>query len=58
EAYGKMDINKEGIKLYMLSSTINPVEIKRFELNQLVTKFIGKALTPTMIKSLKLNAVK
>ena len=41
------DIRTEGteVKIYMLSSSLDPSDLKRVEGNSLVTKFIGKPLT-------------
>ena len=45
EEYDKLSIDKGKIKIVVLSSSINPIDIERAKRNKYVTKFIGKALS-------------
>lgn len=45
EEYDKLSIDKSRIKIVILSSSINPLDIERARQNKYVTKFIGKALS-------------
>jgi CheY-like chemotaxis protein len=41
-----------GIKIYVLSSSLDPEDLKEIAGNQLVSKFIGKPLTNTVLEEI------
>ncbi|MXV13941.1 response regulator [Hufsiella ginkgonis] len=45
-------IAKHEIKIYMLSSSLDPNDLKKIEENQLVSKFIGKPLTNEILEEI------
>lgn len=45
QEYDKLNIDKENIKLYMLSSSLDPTDIRRSTDNKYITQFIHKPLT-------------
>jgi CheY-like chemotaxis protein len=46
EEYDKLSIeNKEDIKIFMLSSSLDPVDIKKSSLNKYITQFLHKPIT-------------
>lgn len=44
-AYEKLDIDKESIKIFMLSSSLDPTDIRKSSANKYITQFIHKPLT-------------
>lgn len=52
DAYDKLDIEKEGIKIYLLSSSFDPTDMKRSSKNKYVTHFIHKPLTHKILEDL------
>lgn len=53
EVYDTIDIeNKKDIKIYMLSSSLDPTDIKRALINQYVTQFISKPVTHKALEDL------
>jgi CheY-like chemotaxis protein len=50
--YDGIDIDKENIKIFMFSSSVDPVVIKRVEGSKYITEFICKPLTTDLIKEL------
>src|SRR5471030_3148708 len=40
EEYEKIEIDKEGIKIFMLSSSLDPVDIRKSSDNKYITQFI------------------
>ena len=45
-------ISGKEIKIYMLSSSLDPSDLKRVEENQLVSRFIGKPLTNEILEEI------
>jgi len=52
DAYDKLDINKEGIKIFLLSSSFDPTDMKRSSKNKYITHFIHKPLTHKILEEL------
>jgi len=52
EEYAKIDIDKENIKIYMLSSSLDPTDMKKSIDNKYITQFIHKPLTQKAIEDL------
>lgn len=52
DEYDKMDIDKEGIKIFMLSSSLDPVDMRRSSDNKYITQFIHKPLTRKALEEL------
>ncbi len=50
--YDEIDIDKDNIKIFMFSNSIDPKDIKKAEGNKYITDFICKPLTPEVIRSL------
>ncbi|WP_207429114.1 response regulator [Pedobacter sp. SYSU D00535] len=42
-----------GVKIYVLSSSLDPNDLKKIQGNNLVTKFIGKPLTSKVLEEIK-----
>ena len=45
DAYDKLDIEKTGTKIFLLSSSFDPTDIKRSSDNKYITHFVHKPLT-------------
>ncbi|MCD8741250.1 response regulator [Mucilaginibacter roseus] len=45
QEYDKLGIDKDNIKLYMLSSSLDPTDIRKSTDNKYITQFIHKPLT-------------
>lgn len=43
--YDKLDIDKKSIKIFMLSSSLDPTDIRKSSANKYITQFIHKPLT-------------
>jgi CheY-like chemotaxis protein len=53
EEYDKISIeNKQDIKIYMLSSSLDPTDIRRSELNKYICNYIHKPITHKAIEDL------
>jgi len=52
EAYDKLDIDKSIIKIFLLSSSFDPTDIKRSSDNKYITHFIHKPLTIKILEEL------
>ncbi|MDB5115443.1 MAG: hypothetical protein JWQ79_935 [Mucilaginibacter sp.] len=50
--FEKLSIDKDNIKIFMLSSSLDPVDIKRSFDNKYVTQFIHKPLTKKVLEEL------
>ena len=50
--YDKIDMDKEFIKIVLLTSSIDPADIKRAEKNKYITKLVTKPLTDKVIEKL------
>jgi len=54
DEFDKLAINKSGIKIFMLSSSIDPADITKSKANKYVTTFLQKTLTSEILERLKL----
>jgi CheY-like chemotaxis protein len=52
EAYDKINIDKTGIKIFMLSSSLDPLDIRRSMDNKYITQFLHKPLTQKALEAL------
>jgi CheY-like chemotaxis protein len=52
DAYDKLPINKTAIKIFLLSSSFDPTDIKRSSDNKYITHFIHKPLTHKILEEL------
>jgi CheY-like chemotaxis protein len=52
EEYDKINIEKDHIKIFMLSSSLDPVDLKKSTDNKYITQFIHKPLTQKAIEEL------
>src|ERR1700760_3287724 len=50
--YDKLDIKKDGVKIFLLSSSFDPTDIKRSTDNKYITQFIHKPLTHKILEEL------
>ncbi|WP_255496108.1 response regulator [Mucilaginibacter sp. FT3.2] len=50
--YDLLDINKKDIKIFMLSSSLDPVDMKQSASNKYITQFIHKPLTTKALEEL------
>ena|SRR5471030_1635639 len=52
EAYDKINIDKKNVKIFMLSSSLDPLDIRKSLDNKYITQFIHKPLTQKAIEEL------
>jgi CheY-like chemotaxis protein len=52
EEYDKIAINKDEIKIFMLSSSLDPVDLRKSSDNKYITQFIHKPLTQKALEEL------
>ncbi len=52
EEYEKIEIDKDEIKIFMLSSSLDPVDIRKSTDNKYITQFIHKPLTSKALEEL------
>ncbi len=52
DEYEKLNIDKSGIKIYMLSSFSNPADLERAKHNKYVIRLLDKSLTPSILLEL------
>ena len=52
DAYDKLDIYKDHIKIFMLSSSLDPLDMRKSSDNKYVTHFIHKPLTHKALEEL------
>jgi CheY-like chemotaxis protein len=52
EAYDKIDMDKQNVKIFMLSSSLDPLDIRKAMDNKYITQFIHKPLTQKAIEEL------
>ncbi|NNU33792.1 response regulator [Mucilaginibacter sp. S1162] len=52
EAYDKLNIDKTGTKIFLLSSSFDPTDIKRSTGNKYITHFVHKPLTHKILEEL------
>lgn len=52
EAYDKIEMDKKNIKIFMLSSSLDPLDIRKSLDNKYITQFIHKPLTQKAIEEL------
>ncbi|MEO8886337.1 MAG: response regulator [Mucilaginibacter sp.] len=54
ELYDKLTIDKENIKVYLLSSSLDPADIKKSSNNKYITQFLHKPLTQKILEGISL----
>ena len=52
ELYDKLDINKKNTKIYLLSSSLDPADIKKSVDNKYITQFLHKPLTQKILEGI------
>lgn len=52
QEFDKLNITKENIKIFMLSSSLDPTDIKRSFDNKYITQFLHKPLTKKVLEDL------
>jgi CheY-like chemotaxis protein len=52
QEYDKLDIVKEGVKVFMLSSSLDPTDLRRSHANKYITQFIHKPLTKKVLEEI------
>ena len=52
QEYDKLDIAKDGIKIFMLSSSLDPTDLRRSLDNKYITQFLHKPLTKKILEEL------
>ena len=52
EEYDKIDMDKSDIKIFMLSSSLDPVDMRKSTDNKYITQFIHKPLTQKALEEL------
>jgi CheY-like chemotaxis protein len=52
DAYDKLDINKADTKIFLLSSSFDPTDIKQSSDNKYITHFVHKPLTHKILEEL------
>jgi len=52
EEYDKIDIDKTDIKIFMLSSSLDPLDMRKSSDNKYITQFIHKPLTQKALEEL------
>ncbi len=52
QEYDQLGINKSDIKIFMLSSSLDPVDMRQSESNKYITQFIHKPLTIKALEEL------
>ncbi len=52
QEYDKLDIPKDDIKVFMLSSSLDPTDLRRSLANKYITQFLHKPLTKKILEEL------
>jgi len=52
QEYDKLEIEKNGVKIFMLSSSLDPTDMRRSLANKYVTQFIHKPLTKKILEDI------
>ncbi len=52
EEYDKIDMDKESTKIFMLSSSLDPLDLRKSTDNKYITQFIHKPLTQKALEEL------
>jgi CheY-like chemotaxis protein len=52
EEYDKIDIDKKDVKIFMLSSSLDPTDMRKSVDNKYITQFIHKPLTQKALEAL------
>ena len=52
DEYDKIEIDKEHIKVFMLSSSLDPIDFKKSSSNKYISQFILKPLTQKILEDL------
>lgn len=50
--YEKIDIDKNQTKIFMLSSSIDPLDLAKAKTNKLITGYFVKSLTPDILEAI------
>jgi CheY-like chemotaxis protein len=54
ELYDKLTIDKQSIKVYLLSSSLDPLDIKKSSDNKYITQFLHKPVTQKILEEISL----
>lgn len=54
QEFEKLNINKKDIKVYLLSSSLDPIDIQRSSENEYITQLIHKPLTKQILEGIAL----
>jgi response regulator RpfG family c-di-GMP phosphodiesterase len=54
QEFEKLDISKKNIKIYLLSSSLDPADIQRSSDNEFITQLIHKPLTKQILEGIAL----
>ena len=52
QEYDKLDIAKDGVKIFMLSSSLDPTDLRRSLDNKYITQFLHKPLTKQILEDI------
>jgi CheY-like chemotaxis protein len=52
EEYDKIDMDKDNVKIFMLSSSLDPLDLRKSTDNKYITQFIHKPLTQKALEEL------
>ncbi|PJJ80162.1 response regulator [Mucilaginibacter auburnensis] len=52
QEFDKLEINKEAIKVFMLSSSLDPTDLRRSHANKYITQFVHKPITRQVLEEL------
>ncbi len=52
QEFDKLEINKEAIKVFMLSSSLDPTDLRRSHANKYITQFVHKPITKQVLEEL------
>ncbi len=52
EEFNKIDVDKENIRIFMLSSSLDPIDLKKSTGNKYITQFILKPLTQKTLEDI------
>ncbi len=52
QEYDKLDISRQDVKIFMLSSSLDPTDLRRSLANKYITQFLHKPLTKKLLEEL------
>ena len=52
QEYEKLDIARQGVKVFMLSSSLDPTDLRKSLANKYITQFIHKPLTKKVLEEI------